>query len=191
MIKNNLVFGGDAIAKGRGPRSGMVIGGMFEFVCLDGKLPRDHPSQPMWEEKAKNVVTNEFMTAAMSILFNSSVATVSFYVGLMELTGAVTTNDTLAAHGGWKRCNAYNGNQKLWQVAAASGRRVTNSANKAQFIMSGASTIWGGFISSDSSKGSVTGTLVCVAEFSGASRAVASGDTVEVTYTFSADDDAV
>lgn len=190
-MKKNLIFGDDLFPVGGPARSGMKIGGVFDFVCYDGRLPKDHPSQPSWQDDAKNVVTNAFMTAALQILFNSSTATANFYVGLMELTGSVTTADTLAAHAGWKRCNAYNGAQKLWQTAAASGRQITNSANKAQFVMSGSSTIWGGFIVANSAaKNATTPTLVCVAQFSGSSRSVASGDTVEVTYQLSMDDDA-
>lgn len=165
----------------------MKIGGVFDFVCHNGQLPYGNIK---WQQSAHNVVANGFMTAALNILFEGSGASTEFYVGLMELTGAVTTGDTMATHAGWNRCNAYNGNQKLWESAAASGRSITNSANKAQFIMSGSSTIWGGFIDSQLDKGSTTGTLVCVAQFTGTSRAVASGDTVEVTYTLSLDDDA-
>lgn len=168
----------------------MKIGGVFDFTCYDGTLPIDDLRQPKWEEKAKNVVCNGFMTAALNILFNESAVSPNFYVGLMELTGSVTTADTMAAHAGWNRCNAYNGNQKVWTTAIASGRSITNSANKAQFVMSGSSTIWGGFIDTQISKSSTTGTLVCVAQFSASSRVVASGDTVDVTYTLSLDDDA-
>jgi hypothetical protein len=132
----------------------------------------------------------------LDIVFEGSAASTEFYVGLMEdlETTGVTTTDTMASHAGWNRCNAYNGNQKLWQSAAAtdegsSGSSITNSANKAQFVMSGSSTIWGGFIDSQLSKSSTTGMLVCVAWFSGSSRSVASGDTVEVTYSLQLADD--
>jgi len=165
----------------------MRIGGVFDFICHDGKLPYGNIK---WQEQAHNVVCNDFMTAALNILFEGSGASTEFYVGLMELTGAVTTADTMASHAGWNRCNCYNGNQKLWESAAASGRSITNSANKAQFVMTGTSTIWGGFIDSQLNKASTTGTLVCVAQFTGTSRSVASGDTVEVTYTLSLNDDA-
>jgi hypothetical protein len=167
------------------------IGGVFDFVCFDGRLPTNDLKQPKWAESAHNVVTNAMMTAALNILYNGSGATTTWFVGLMELTGAVTTADTLAVHAGWNICNCYNGNRKAWTTATASGRQITNSANKAQFVMSGSSTIWGGFICSAEPKSSTTGTLACVAQFSGSSRSVASGDTVEVTYSQSMDDDAV
>lgn len=167
----------------------MKIGGVFDFTCYDRRYPVLDLRQPKWKDSAKNIVTNGFMTAALNILFESSGATPTFYMGLMELTGSVTTADTMGSHAGWKRCNAYNGNQKEWETATASGRLITNIANQAQFVMSGTSTIWGGFIDSQLAKGSVTGTLVCVAEFSGTSRIVASGDTVNVTYSLNLDDD--
>jgi hypothetical protein len=177
-------------------KGGMKIGGIFDFTCLDGRYAEDDERQPKWEEDAKNVVTSGFATAALDILFEGSTASTTFYVGLMEDldTTGVTTTDTMASHAGWLRCNCYNGNQKLWTSAAAvsqgtSGGNITNSANKAEFVMSGSSTIWGGFIDSQLSKSSTTGTLVCVARFSGSSRSVASGDTVQVTYTLSLADD--
>jgi hypothetical protein len=172
----------------------LKIGGVFDFVCHDGNLPYGNIK---WQEKAHNVVTSGFAQAALEILFNSGGASSEFYVGLMEDldTTGVTTTDTMASHAGWNRCNCYNGNQKLWVSAAAtlegsSGSSITNSASKAQFVMSGTSVIWGGFIDSQLSKASTTGTLVCVARFSGSSRSVASGDTVEVTYSLQLADDA-
>ena len=166
------------------------IGGVFDVTCYDGTIPVDDCRQPKWRENAHNVVTNEMMTSALNILYKASGATSLWYVGLMELTGAVTTADTLASHAGWKECNCYNGNRKLWNVAAASGRSITNSANKAQFVMSGTSTIYGAFICGCSQASCATATLSCVASFSGSSRGVASGDTVDVTYVQSLDDDA-
>ncbi|MFH1623559.1 MAG: hypothetical protein ABID54_00195 [Pseudomonadota bacterium] len=169
----------------------MRMGGIFDFVCYDGSIPVDDLRQPKWKENAHNVVTNTMMTSALNILYNSSGATAIWYVGLMELTGAVTTADTLASHAGWNICNCYNGDRKIWTTASATGRSITNSANKAQFVMSGTSTIWGGFICGCSQKSCVTATLACVAEFSGVSRGVASGDTVEVTYSQFLDDDGI
>jgi len=166
------------------------IGGIFDFVCYDGSIPIDDIRQPRWSESAHNVVTNAMMTAALNILYEGSGATTLWYVGLMELTGAVTTADTLASHAGWKECNCYNGTRKTWVTATATGRNITNSANKAQFVMSGSSTIWGGFICTCTQASCTTGTLSCVASFSGSSRGVASGDTIEVTYSQSLEDDA-
>jgi hypothetical protein len=62
----------------------------------------------------------------------------------------------------------------------------TNSASPAQFNINGTATIAGAFLSSNSTKSGTTGTLFSASKFtSPGDRAVSSGDTLNVTYTFS------
>jgi mevalonate kinase len=65
---------------------------------------------------------------------------------------------------------------------------ITNSASVAVFSINATTTIAGAFLSSDNTKSGTTGVLFSVANFaSPGDRAVVSGDTLNVTYTFSLD----
>jgi hypothetical protein len=65
---------------------------------------------------------------------------------------------------------------------------ITNSASVAVFSINATTTIAGAFLTSDNTKGGTTGVLFSVANFQApGDRAVVSGDTLNVTYTFSLD----
>jgi hypothetical protein len=53
--------------------------------------------------------------------------------------------------------------------------------------MNASATIAGAFVTTDNTKSGTTGTLFSVGNFTVGDRGVVSGDTVNVTYTFSAD----
>ena len=62
---------------------------------------------------------------------------------------------------------------------------VDNAAAKASFDINGSTTIFGAFVTTNSTKGGTSGTLYGAADFA-ASRAVISGDTLNVTVTLTA-----
>jgi len=65
---------------------------------------------------------------------------------------------------------------------------ITNSASPASFSINATATIGGAFLISNNTKGGTTGTLFSAADFqSPGDRSVVSGDTLNVTYTFSLD----
>jgi hypothetical protein len=55
------------------------------------------------------------------------------------------------------------------------------------FTMNATATIAGAFVTNENTKSGTTGTLFSVGNFTVGDRTVASGDTLNVTYTFSAD----
>lgn len=159
----------------------MRVGGVFFVDCFDKN------GNKKWSDVAKNLVVNAGLNHILNVQFHATTQVNPWYVGL-KLTGTVATADTLATHSGWTEATGYTGNRKEYNEAAASGKSITNSANKASFAIGSTATIAGAFVASASSGG--TGTLFCAANFTSA-RAVESGDTLEVTYTISAADDGV
>ena len=159
----------------------MKIGGIFEVDCFD-KF-----GDKKWSDVAKNLVVNAGLNHILDVVLHGTTQVDPWYVGL-KLAGTAASGDTLATHAGWTEATGYADNRKAYVEAAASGKSITNSSNKASFAISGTATIAGAFVVSASA--GATGTLLCVADFTSA-RAVENGDTLEVTYTISAADDGV
>lgn len=157
------------------------IGGIFEVDCYgpDGELK--------WQDKAKNLVTNEGLDHILDVVLHAATQVTTWYVGLKG-TGTPAAGDTLASHATWTENSNYTGDRQEYVEAAASSQSITNSANKASFpITSDAQTIAGAFLASAAT--GTSGTLLCVADFTGGNKSCDNGDTLEVTYTISAADD--
>jgi hypothetical protein len=159
---------------------GIRVGGVFEVVCrgADGAVK--------WIEEAKNLVVNTGLNLLLDNLLHNTSQVATWWVGLKN-SGTPVSIDTLASHGSWTENSNYTGNRKEYEEAAASGKSITNSANKASFsINADSQTIAGAFLSSVSV--GTSGTLLCAADFTSA-KSADNGDTLEVTYTISAADD--
>ena len=160
--------------------SSFKIGGVFTVDCYgpDGNLK--------WTDTAKNLVTNVGLNHILDVVLHGSTQVTIWYVGLKN-TGTPAAADTSASHGTWTENTNYTGNRQEYVEAAASSQSVTNSANKASFsITADSQTISGAFL--DSGATGTSGTLLCVADFTGGDKSCDSGDTLEVTYTISAAD---
>jgi hypothetical protein len=65
---------------------------------------------------------------------------------------------------------------------------ITNTSSPAAFNINGTTVVGGAFLTSNNTKGGTTGTLFSAADFAApGDRSVASGDTLNVSYTFSLD----
>jgi len=166
------------------------MGGIFEVECYgpDGKLK--------WAEKAHNLITNQGLNHPLDVLLHGVTQIATWYVALFEDDHTVAAGDTYATPG-FTECEAYTeATRPAYVEAAASGQSITNSANKAVFSINDTKTIYGAALvgggTGASTKGDAAGggTLLCAAKFS-ASKAVSSGDTLNVTYTLSMADDGV
>jgi hypothetical protein len=164
------------------------FGGVFEFNAFDknGNLK--------WKNKTRNLVVNEGLQHILDGLFNSddsSGSTVDpWYVGIIDGNDSsgmvVAAGDTLASHAGWVEETSYTGDRKEY-VGVRSSQTVTNTASTASFSMSGATNVCGAFLC-----GAATGTsaiLLCAGTFTGGDKSLDNGDTLEVTYQFTAADD--
>lgn len=92
--------------------------------------------------------------------------------------------DTLASHiNSWSEITPYsNANRPTWtKNGAAAGGAMSNSSAKASFSINASGRIFGAFLATDNTKGGTSGILYGGGLFTtGGSRAVQSGDTVNV-----------
>ena len=186
----DLVAGG--MVANTGASEGVKATGKYFIECYDkdGNLK--------WTDESKNLVVNVGLQDMNTKYFSGSSYTAAWYLGLVTGPGSGTTfsaADTLASHGatgsgGWTENTNYSGNRKaatFGTATTADPSVISNSASAAVFTMtSNAQTIAGAFLISNSTKGGSTGTLFSEASFSSpGNRSVVSGDTLNVTYTFS------
>ena len=180
-------FGAKASASltaNRGARSGARIGGVFHVECIrpDGSV--------RWVEEAHNLVTDEGLQHLLDILFVSATSQVDpWYVGLLAATPSPAANWNAASVGSADFV-AYTESALQAFVDVRSSQSVGNAASKASFaINADTSSIGGAFLISTSAKATPAGTVLCAVAFTGGNKAADSGDTLNVTYTFSAADD--
>ena len=157
----------------------MHIAGRFRVECVgaDGKLK--------WVEEFDNLVVNVGLDDALDKYFKGSAYTATHYVGLKG-TGAAAAGDTMASHAGWAEITPYSdATRPAFTPGAVAAQSVDNSASKASFSINATATVFGAFLTTNNAKGGTTGTLYSAGDFA-ASRAVVSGDTLNVTYTATA-----
>lgn len=157
------------------------LAGVYTFTCVgpDGRVK--------WRDSLPNLVTTVGKNHLLDQYLEGSSYTAAWYLGLIDNAGytAVAAGDTAASHSGWTESTAYsNGTRPApsWGAAAAGSKASTPTA----FTINATATIKGAFLISNSTKGGTTGTLYSAGLFTGGDKAVANGDTLNVTYTASA-----
>jgi hypothetical protein len=178
---------GSALAVAKPVTENAGAGGFYTIQCLDkdGKLK--------WEAKSHNLVVNVGLQDMNVQYFKGSAYTAAWYVGLITGPGSGTTiaaADTMSSHAGWTENTGYSNATRpaatFGTATTANPSVQTNSASPASFTINATSTIAGAFLVNNSTKGGTTGILFSASDFtSPGDRAVVSGDTLNVTYTFS------
>ena len=161
--------------------------GVYHVQCFDkdGNLK--------WEDKTHNLVVNQGLQDMNTKYFSGSAYTAAWFVGLVTGPGSGTTfaaGDTLASHAGWTEFTNYSGTRKaavFGTATTADPSVISNSASPAAFTISGAGgVVAGAFLCSVTS--GTSGVLFSESDFQApGDRTVVSGDTLNVTYTFSLD----
>jgi hypothetical protein len=138
------------------------------------------------EESWENIVVNEGLDHILSSTLAGGTQITSWYVGLTDGTPTTAAGDTMSSHSGWSEVQAYDEAARPgWTAGSVSSQSVDNSSSKATFtINSDSTTIGGGFLVSDSTKGGTSGTLYSVGAFSGGDLTLNNGSTLDVTATF-------
>ena len=162
-------------------------GGVFHVQCFDkdGVLK--------WEDQMHNLVVNVGLQDMNTKYFAGTAYTAAWYLGLVAGPGSGTAyaaGDTLASHAGWTEFTNYSGTRKtvtFGTATTADPSVIGNSASPSQFsITGGGGTVAGAFLCNVDS--GTSGLLFSEADFqSPGDRVVVSGDTLNVTYTFSLD----
>ena len=169
-----------------GVRGQASAGGAYAIECYDvsGNLK--------WREETHNLVVNVGLQDMNTQYFKGSSYTAAWYVGLITGPGASVTiaaGDTMSSKT-WSENTSYSNATRptatFGTATTANPSVISNSASVAQFNINGTATIAGAFLVNNSTKGGTTGTLFSASKFTApGDRAVASGDTLNVTYTFS------
>ena len=146
----------------------------WKVTCLD------KDGNVKWEEDKKNLITTVGLNHILDTQFHAGTQVTTWYIGLK---GAGTpAADTMASHSSWAELTGYSGNRKEWTEGAASSGSMTNSSS-VDFSITGTATVAGAFLNTAAT--GTAGILYGVVDFS-SSRAVISGDTLQVTVTVTA-----
>jgi len=143
----------------------------YDIKCFDAE------GNLKWEEQIHNLVTTVGKNDLIDKYFKGSAYTATWFLGLKG-TGTAVVGDTLASHGGWAEVNPYAGNRPAITFGTTSAG--SNTATLISYTINGSATCAGAFICSVNT--GTSGILYSAADFS-VSRAVISGDTLQVTPT--------
>lgn len=163
------------------------FGGVFTVEC------RDSEGNVKWSEDFHNLVVNSGLVAINTQFFKASTYTATWYMGLVTGPGAsniYAAANTMASHAGWSEATGYLQSTRpimAFGTATDADPSVIATSSPVVYTITTAATIAGAFVTTDNTKGGTTGTLFSVGNFTVGDRPVVSGDTVNVTYTFSAD----
>lgn len=152
---------------------------------------RDSEGNLKWTMEPKNLVVNEGLQDMNNQYFKGSGYVAAWYIGLY---GAAASNnpvagDTAASHS-FTEITPYSNATRpactFGTPTTANPSVATNSASPAAFNINATATVGGAFLISNSTKGGSTGVLFSASDFTApGDRVVASGDVLNVTYTFS------
>lgn len=177
---------GASLTRTVGAKDNAGAAGVYRVECFDkeGRLK--------WAAESHNLVVNQGLQDMNAKYFTGSSYTAAWYLGLY---GAAASNnpvagDTAASHGGFTEITPYSNATRptctFGVPTTANPSVATNSASPAAFTINATATVGGAFLISNSTKGGSTGVLFSASDFaSPGDRTVASGDTLNVTYTFS------
>lgn len=165
--------------------------GVYTATCYD------KDGNVKWTDTYSNLVTTVGKGHLLDVYLSGSAYTAAWYLGLISLTSYTTgpaVGDTHSSHGGWVEDANYSNSTRVapsFGAASAGSKASTATA----FNINATTTIKGTFLSSQSAKSStaastgsgatLTNVLYSAGLFTGGDKAVASGDTLNVTYTAS------
>lgn len=138
-----------------------------------------------WSEVIENLVVTAGKNDLLTNYFKGSAYTAAFYIGLTGTTPTFAAADTMASHAGWTEVTAYSqANRVTISLGTPASGSVDNSASPGVFgINANSTTIGGGFLVTNNTKGGTTGTLYGGAAFTSGDKVLGNGDTLNVTIT--------
>lgn len=167
------------------PASGEAVGagGVYTVECVGAD------GQVKWSDTFHNLVMNGGLANMNGVFFASGTQSTTWYLGLVTGPGSGTSyaaGDTLASHAGWTENTDYSGARKAVTFGSATTANpsvITNSGSPSAFSITGTATIAGAFLCNAAS--GTSGVLFSAGDFTGGDKSVTSGDTLNVSYTFS------
>lgn len=158
----------------------------FDVVCIGAD------GEEKWRDHASNVVTLEGKTLNLNVFFGATAKPSNWYI-ILANAGTKAAADTAASHAGWTEYQNYSNATRhgltfgAATTVSTTGAQVTNTGGTAvaASISGAGGTVAGAGVITDNTKGGTAGTLYNIADFTGGSKAVASGDTLNITITLS------
>jgi hypothetical protein len=157
-------------------------GGVYTVTCVGAD------GVEKWSDTFHNLVVNQGLANMNGAYLAGTAQTTTWYLGLVTGPGSGTTfaaGDTLSSHAGWTESSAYGGSRKAVTFGSATTANpsvISNTASPSSFVMNATVVIAGAFLASTTDN---SGILFSEGDFTGGDKSVASGDTLNVTYTFS------
>lgn len=159
------------------------FGGVFNVQCLDAD------GNVKWTEEFPNLVVNTGLQYLNTQVFKGVTYTATWYMGIINTGASYAGGNTMLSHSGWTENIGYSQSVRptmAFGTATTADPSVIASTSTA-FSINATSTIAGAFLTTDNTKNGTAGTLFSAGNFTVGDRSVVSGDTLNVTYTFSAD----
>ena len=178
-----------SLTANKGATERVGAGGVYTVTCIGAD------GVEKWSDTFHNKVVNQGLQDMNSKYFQGSGYTAAWYLGLVEGPGSGTTYaaaDTLASHAGWTELTPgtdYTGNRKavtFGTATTADPSVIDNSGSPSSFAMLVNSTVVAGAFLCSVASGT-SGVLFSAGDFTGGDKTVDSGDTLNVTYSFSLD----
>jgi hypothetical protein len=167
-----------SLVAGTGTQEGVQTQGYYTVECLDAQ------GNVKWAEEIKNLVVTVGKNFMLNQTFTGSGYTAFWYLGLVDGASSPTYNaaNTMSSHVGWTEFTGYSNATHPAPTfnTATSGAIATTPTS---FNINASGTVAGAFMTTNNTIGGTTGTLFSAGSFTGGSRTVASGDTLNVTYT--------
>jgi hypothetical protein len=137
----------------------------------------------LWEKKFPNGPTTLGLDQMLNSMFRAP-GVEPWFIGLINNSPAPTlaAADTMASHAGWAELTNYGeATRPIWTEGAAAGGVITNAV-QVDFTINASVLVYGGFVTSNSTKGGSTGILWATGGFD-AAKAMSSGQLLRVTYS--------
>ena len=161
-----------------GAQEGVQTHGFYTVDCVDAQ------GNVKWSETIKNLVVTSGKNFMLTETFSGAGYTAAWFLGLVDGASSPTYNagDTMLSHAGWTEFAGYSNATRPAPVfnASSAGAIATTPTS---FNINATGTVAGAFLTTNNTISGTTGTLFSAGNFTGGSRTVASGDTLNVTYT--------
>ena len=159
------------------------FGGVFNVQCLDAD------GNVKWTEEFPNLVVNTGLQYLNTQVFKGVTYTATWYMGLINTGATYAAGNTMLSHSGWTENAGYSQAARptmaFGTATTADPSVITSTATV--FSINATGVIAGAFLTTDNTKSGTAGTLFSAGNFTVGDRSVVTGDTLNVTYTFSAD----